>query len=437
MGRESRQNLLLALAACAVALLIVELGGRLLLKPDRRAYGLLLGAPLPPIRIVGPTRPPDGDRNAWYDHLVVDGRRITVGDLRGYYRYDDSLGFVPLENARSANGWWQANDIGARELVPTPRARPPGKTRYLLVGDSFAYGSRIPYEDTWATQAETLAPRLDVVNLAVDGYSMGQAYLRYDALKDRLEHDGVLLMFVPAVDLWRDVNTIRDLGEFWNVNIVMPRFVLNGSTLELVPSPYTHPADVYLDNRDGLSARLRDHLRRYDRFYSRSMYETNPLLDNFLSYKICAAAWGRVQRKLILHGLRKPGSEALSVSRAIFRRMQDEASAESHTFKLLILPALSDLQEFARDERRVADWQAMVEFVCEGIRNCIDLGPALRVVPLRDFDSGYDGTHFGPRANRVIAKAVLKSLDLHDLPLAPNENVVSPVDAPWPAGEGR
>ena len=416
MRRESRQNLLLALAACAVALLGVELGGRLLLRPDARAYGVLLGTPLPPIRIVGRSRPPDSDRDAWYDRLVVDGQRITVGDLRGYYRYHDSLGFVPLENSRSANGWWQANDIGARELAPTPPARPPGKTRYLLVGDSFAYGSRIRYQDTWATQLETLAPGLDIVNLAVDGYGMGQAYLRYDDLRHRLEHDGVLLMFVPAVDLWRDVNTIRDLGEFWNVNIVMPRFVLSGDALELVASPYAHPADVYADNRDGLSPRLRDHLRRYDRFYTRALYESPPLLGSLLSYKICAAGWARVQRKATLHGLHDPGSEALSVSRAIFRRMQNEAAAESRTFRLLILPALSDLQEFARDEQRVADWQAMVQFVCDGVRNCVDLAPDLRAVPLQEFDSGYDGTHFGPRASRLIAKAVLKSLDLPDPP---------------------
>jgi hypothetical protein len=190
MGHESKQNILLALAACAVALLIVELGGSLLLKPDGRAYGQLLGALLPPIRIVGPARPPDSDRGAWHDHLVVQGRTITIGDLRGYYRYDDSLGFVPLENSRSANGWWQANDIGARELAPTPRARPPGKKRYLLVGDSFAYGSRIPYDDTWPAQLEGLAPRLDVANLAVDGYGMGQTYLRYESLKNRLEQMG-------------------------------------------------------------------------------------------------------------------------------------------------------------------------------------------------------------------------------------------------------
>lgn len=411
MRLESKQNLLLALAACCVALLTVELGGRVILKPDARAYGVLLGAPLPPIRIVGPTRPPDSDRSAWYDGLVVDGRRITVGDLRGYYRYDDVLGYAPLENSRSANGWWQANDIGARELAPTPPGRPPGRTRYLLVGDSFAHGSRIRYEDVWATQLEALAPGLDIVNLAVDGYGIGQAYLRYDGLKSHLEHDGVLMMFVPAVDLWRDVNTIRDLGEFWNVNIVMPRFILSGDTLELVPSPYTHPADVYVDNRDGLSARLRDHLRRYDRFYSRSLYETPPLLGNLLSYKICAAGWGRAQRKLTLYGLHKPGSEALSVSRAIFRRMQHEAAAQSRQFKLLILPALSDLQAFAHDEQSVADWQEMVEFVCDGVRGCVDLAPDLRAAPLQDFDSGYDGTHYGPRASRLIAKAVLKSLE--------------------------
>ena len=411
MSPESRQNLLLVFAAGCVAVLIFEVAGRLLVQPDGRAYGVLFGAVLPPVRIVGSTPPPTSDRNAWYDGLVVEGRRITVGDLRGYYRYDDRLGYATLENSNSANGWWQANDIGAREIAPTPLDRPPGKTRYLLVGDSFAHGSRIRYEHTWATQIESLDPTLDVVNLAVDGYSMAQAYLRYDGLKGRIRHDGLLLMFVPAVDLWRDVNTIRDLGEFWNVNIVMPRFVLDGEMLELVASPYAHPADVYADSRAGLSPRLRDHLRRYDRFYFRAMHENPAVLGNLLTYKVGAAGWGRMQRYATKHGLRKPGSEALSVSRAIFRRMQDEASADSRKFKVLVLPALSDLQNFDRDERYLAEWQAMVNFVCDGVRNCVDLAPDLRAVPLEEFDSGYDDTHFGPRANRLIAVTILKALE--------------------------
>ena len=53
---------------------------------------------------------------------------------------------------------------------------------------------------------------------------------------DRLEHQGVLLMFVPGVDLWRDVNVVRELGEAWKMRAVMPRFVLDGEGIRLIAS---------------------------------------------------------------------------------------------------------------------------------------------------------------------------------------------------------
>ncbi len=95
-----------------------------------------------------------------------------------------------------------------------------------------------PGRQTWAEVAETADPALDIVNLAVDGYSMAQAYLRYQRYAGLLEHQGVLLMFVPGVDLWRDINVVRDLGEPWKVRAVMPRFVLEGEGIRLIANPY-------------------------------------------------------------------------------------------------------------------------------------------------------------------------------------------------------
>jgi hypothetical protein len=86
---------------------------------------------------------------------------------------------------------------------------------------------------------------------------MGQAFLRYQSLQGKIEYNGVLMMFAPSADLWRDINVIRRLGQGWRVQIVMPRFLWDGKGVTLVPSPYPNPVDVYSDNRDGLSPRLR------------------------------------------------------------------------------------------------------------------------------------------------------------------------------------
>jgi hypothetical protein len=69
---------------------------------------------------------------------------------------------------------------------------------------------------------------------------------------------------------------------------LQPRFVIDKSQLKLVRSPYTDPLDVFLDNREGLSERLRNRLRRYDRFYFQSLYESPPLTGKLWVCKLFA-----------------------------------------------------------------------------------------------------------------------------------------------------
>jgi len=56
------------------------------------------------------------------------------------------------------------------------------------------------------------ASGLDLVNLAVDGYGLGQS-LRNLGLREDVDDDLVLLVVVPIRDVWRDLNTIRSLAE--------------------------------------------------------------------------------------------------------------------------------------------------------------------------------------------------------------------------------
>src|SRR4029077_19922460 len=100
---------------------------------------------------------------------------------------------------------------------------------------------------------------------------MAQSILRFRETTRLLEYDTAMLVFAPAVDLWRDVNTIRSLAKpDWNSYAIMPRFVLEKGRLTLVKSPYEIGSEIYRDNADGLSETLRRHLRAYDRFYFRT-----------------------------------------------------------------------------------------------------------------------------------------------------------------------
>lgn len=396
--------------ACLIAFAMVETAGRLFVQPDPRGYGSLFGVLLPPLRLFPAELQSAEARDGPYRGLIVDGAPLTVGDVAGYHRFEPALGYTTLENVVSVNGWWRSNEIGARESGLTGPQVAPGRTRWLLLGESFAHGSGLPGPQTWPEAIEAAEPVLDIVNLAVDGYSMAQAYLRYRNYAEQLEHAGTMLMFVPAVDLWRDINVVRELGQPWKVRAVMPRFELDGAGIRLIENPYGSTEALERDVRDGLSPMLRGHLRRYDRFYFPVEHEPVPVVSYLLSFKIAAAAWGRYARGRVRRAQFEPGSQAAEISRRIFLKLQEESHAESRDFLLLVLPTPTDLDRLRDEPEFMASWTEFVAATCQGIRHCLDLAPVLGAVPRGDMDLGPDGNHFGPRMNAAIADVVRAAL---------------------------
>ncbi len=88
------------------------------------------------------------------------------------------------------------NERGLRD-DPHPHAKPPGVRRVLLLGDSVAFGSGMPVEETFAALLEErLGPGVEVVNSAVPGWSTDQQGWWLESEGLRYEPDLVLLTFV-------------------------------------------------------------------------------------------------------------------------------------------------------------------------------------------------------------------------------------------------
>ncbi len=387
----------------AATLVALEVGLRALVRPSPGSAGRLFDSELPPVRLVPPEPPPRGRRD-------VPPGRIRRDDLTGLFRDDAVLGYAPREHARSTNGWWQSNNLGARARRDTPSAVAPGKTRVLVFGDSFAAGSRVPQESAWPALLEAARPGLEVINLGVDGYSAAQSLLRYRVLDEGLEHHVVVLTLSPRADFWRDVNTLRALVG-WRSYTVMPRFVIEDGQLRLVPGPYDPPGAIHADNRAGPSPRLREHLRRYDRFYVPWMHEPLPdLLAPSVLVRFVLARWhATLVRRRHWQAL-DPGGEALAVSLRIAQSMRDAAAERRARFLLVLLPSERDLGQLRRSSDYRRRWQAIAAAMAGAGLPCLDLAGDLLDAPSESIDRGFDGTHHGPRTNALVAGAVGRAL---------------------------
>ena len=113
--------------------------------------------------------------------------------------YEPNLGWVPAEGHffRRPQERSRVNEFGLRSNGPLSTTPDPEDSRdaILAVGDSFTFGDRVSDHETWPAQLERLVGR-QVLNGAVFGYGVAQAYLRAEALLEMYDIDLVLLAFI-------------------------------------------------------------------------------------------------------------------------------------------------------------------------------------------------------------------------------------------------
>jgi len=413
MRSSRRHDLAVLLGATVIALALAEIGARLLVVPSEVSGGRLLGLELPPLDAFPESLTAWDTSGEAAGRLFEDGP-LTYGDLWGIHREDSLLGYTALENERSRHGWWQSNEIGARARRTVSA---DAGSRVLVFGESFAQASRVRQEDAWTSVLDSLCTELDVVNFGVDGYSMGQAYLRYRTLGPVLEHDVMLLLFAPSVDLWREVNTLRSLRGWMGVPLV-PRFVLEGEELKVIEMPYPDLASAVEENRGGVSWRLHDHLSRHDRFYCPRLYRVPPILGDLVLYKVAATVWCRASLLRRKSGLLKPDGEAARIVRAIFTAARVETQENGARFVLAIVPTRKDVENRATNRRYTRALDELERLFCSE-NECIDLTDGLSSLSSRELDHGSDGTHYGPLANRRIAEIFASRFGCHEATSGP------------------
>jgi hypothetical protein len=122
------------------------------------------------------------------------------------FRPDLELGWTPLPNLnlvrRNANGdpWHIVTDAAG---IRGPSAWPDdGRTRLLVLGDSFAFGEGVDLADRFDTLVQDRVPNLAVVNLGVMGYGPDQQLIRARPWKQTLRRGDVLLVLTYGNDFY-------------------------------------------------------------------------------------------------------------------------------------------------------------------------------------------------------------------------------------------
>lgn len=149
---------------------------------------------------------------AFVAHTII---RAPAAPQHEHAEHDAALGWVNLPNVDLPNFYGpgagvQTNSQRFRSAHDFPRTVPEGKLRIVCSGDSFSFGYGVANDETWCAGLTMLDPRLETVNMGVNGYGVDQTFLRYRRDGTRLEHQLQLLSLIT--DDFNRMRSDRFLG---------------------------------------------------------------------------------------------------------------------------------------------------------------------------------------------------------------------------------
>jgi hypothetical protein len=147
---------------------------------------------------------------------------------RGSIVYSEAYGWALRPGYRGfLHDVWTTVDSRGHRGREHPLGRVPGRERLVVLGDSIAFGSRVPDEETFCAVLESRARGFDVVNLAVEGYGTDQEVLRLEKEGLAYRPDVVVLAFALANDVFNNASGCNDPRG----GMPKPWFTLEGGTL--------------------------------------------------------------------------------------------------------------------------------------------------------------------------------------------------------------
>jgi hypothetical protein len=183
-----------------------------------------------------------------WDAVVARNRQLLEdAEAVGYFFVPDPyLGWTVGPGRRSRDGLYAASVEGIRSARPgVSYAGTIPAQRVALVGDSYAFGLEVPFEESWGHRLEQdLGAGVQVLNFGVDAYGVDQAYLRYARDVRSWRPDVVVFGFIDH-DLYRSLAVYAFISfPEWGWPLAKPRFVLSQGKPRLLGKRVPGPREI-------------------------------------------------------------------------------------------------------------------------------------------------------------------------------------------------
>ncbi len=162
-------------------------------------------------------------------------------EIEIYYKfdiYDPTKGWITkpyLRNIAVFDGKiLNTNSKGFRGQVDYSYEKPPGKTRILILGDSFTFGDEVSDDETYSYYLQGMMPDAEIINMGVHGYGHDQMLILFKESGITYKPDIVILGFVFD-DVQRNSLKFRDYAK--------PKFEISNRELTITNTPVPRPEE--------------------------------------------------------------------------------------------------------------------------------------------------------------------------------------------------
>lgn len=319
------------------------------------------------------------------------------GDL-SYLIYDASLGWTVGPNRRSGNGMYVSSAEGLRaqhqgEVLKTPSH----KMRIALMGDSYAFGEGVRFEDSWGHLLESNAGGgVQVLNFGVPGYGVDQAYLRFREHALAWKPDVAILAF-PRSDLYRTIAVYPFINwPEWDMPFSKPRLVRSKDALVALNVPTIPPDKMF-----ALTSVSALPFLEYDLGYRKGDW-SHGIADGSYAYRWLTSY---LSPPIDQRNSYTSDEEAIHLNAAVLREFARLAHQQGVAPLVVYYPPRADFSRHARGEETDANAVlrlAGVPFV-DATRCVIGVGSADLAYLVGD-------PHYSPRGNAAVAECVSSEL---------------------------
>lgn len=322
---------------------------------------------------------------------------------------DSLLGWSPSPIYKSKEGLYIYNKDGIRCKDILTDYSEKKKLRIAIFGDSYAHGDEVRFENTIGKYLQNLLDgqniETEILNFAVSGYGLDQAFLRWESIKEKFQPD-IVILGVQFENIKRHINLLRPFYYYTTeIPYSKPRFVISGDKLQLIKSPITDVTKTVdiIENFDSWE------LSNLEGFYTKENYEANPLyLSNSISF--ISSAISQIFTEVDYYN---SSSESYQVTYNIIEQFSKSVKSKNGIFIPLHLPVMNDFDFVTQSFLDIFYNQKFIyDELFSSLKlqyNFVEPYDALNEWGEKNgFETLFMSRHYSPIANKLIANKIFE-----------------------------